>query len=45
MMMRTRRPWTGSTGRIEATMAEWKVPGLALAVVKEGRVVLLKGYG
>src|SRR5690349_8818041 len=30
---------------VEATMAEWKVPGLALAVVQDGRVVHLKGYG
>ena len=30
---------------VEATMAEWKVPGLALAVVKEGRVVHMEGYG
>lgn len=27
------------------TMAEWKVPGLAVAVVKNGEVVLLEGYG
>jgi dihydroorotase/N-acyl-D-amino-acid deacylase len=30
---------------VEATMAEWKVPGLALAVVKDGQVVRLQGYG
>ncbi len=27
------------------TMADWKVPGLAVAVVKGGEVVLLEGYG
>ena len=26
-------------------MADWKVPGAALAVVRDGRVVLAKGYG
>ena len=26
-------------------MADWKVPGLAVAVVKDGEVVLLEGYG
>jgi len=26
-------------------MADWDVPGLALAVVKEGRLVLARGYG
>jgi dipeptidyl aminopeptidase/acylaminoacyl peptidase/CubicO group peptidase (beta-lactamase class C family) len=30
---------------IEAAMKEWNVPGLAVAVVKDDRVVLLKGYG
>lgn len=30
---------------IESVMKEWKVPGLALAVVKDGKVVLSKGYG
>src|SRR5262249_27079148 len=26
-------------------MAEWKVPGLALAVVQDGKVIYIKGYG
>src|SRR5690348_11375158 len=26
-------------------VADWKVPGLAIAVVKEGRIVFAKGYG
>jgi CubicO group peptidase (beta-lactamase class C family) len=30
---------------IEKARAEWDVPGLAVAIVKEGRVVLAKGYG
>jgi CubicO group peptidase (beta-lactamase class C family) len=30
---------------IAETMKEWQVPGLAVAVVKDGKVVLSKGYG
>ena len=26
-------------------VADWKVPGLAIAVVKDGRIVFAKGYG
>ena len=30
---------------IERGMRQWKVPGLAIAVVKDGKVILQKGYG
>jgi CubicO group peptidase (beta-lactamase class C family) len=30
---------------IAETMKEWRVPGLALAVVKDGEVFLVRGYG
>ncbi len=30
---------------IREAMAEWKIPGLAIAVVKDGEVILSKGYG
>jgi hypothetical protein len=30
---------------ITQTMKDWKVPGLALAVIQDGKVTLLKGYG
>jgi CubicO group peptidase (beta-lactamase class C family) len=30
---------------VKALMAEWKVPGLAIAVIKDGNVLLMKGYG
>ncbi|HEX5313816.1 MAG TPA: serine hydrolase, partial [Gammaproteobacteria bacterium] len=30
---------------VHTTMAPWKVPGLAVAVVKDGQVVLARGYG
>lgn len=30
---------------VRSAMTQWKVPGLAVAVVKDGRVVLARGYG
>jgi CubicO group peptidase (beta-lactamase class C family) len=30
---------------VAVTMAEWHIPGLAVGVVKDGKVVLAKGYG
>ena len=30
---------------VHSAMAQWKVPGLAVAVVKDGQVVLARGYG
>lgn len=30
---------------IDQVMRDWKVPGLAVAVVADGKVILLKGYG
>jgi N-acyl-D-amino-acid deacylase len=30
---------------IEQTMAAWKMPGLAIGVVKDGKVVLCRGFG
>jgi CubicO group peptidase (beta-lactamase class C family) len=30
---------------IAATLREWDLPGAAVAVVKDGRVVVAKGYG
>ncbi|MBV9241048.1 MAG: serine hydrolase, partial [Acidobacteria bacterium] len=30
---------------IEASMKDWKIPGLSIAVVAEGKVVMAKGYG
>ena len=32
-------------GYVTRAVADWKVPGLAIAVVKDGRVVFAKGYG
>lgn len=30
---------------IERGMKQWQIPGLAIAIVKDGKVVLMKGYG
>jgi CubicO group peptidase (beta-lactamase class C family) len=30
---------------IERGMKEWNIPGLAIAIVKDGKVVKMKGYG
>ena len=30
---------------ITKAMAEWKVPGMAIAIVKDGKVVLAEGFG
>lgn len=32
-------------GYIQQGMKDWSIPGLAVAVVKDGKVVLMKGYG
>ena len=30
---------------VEAEMKQWRVPGLSVAVIKDGKIILLKGYG
>jgi CubicO group peptidase (beta-lactamase class C family) len=35
----------GFTEFIIKAMAEWKVPGMAIAIVKDGKVVLAEGFG
>jgi CubicO group peptidase (beta-lactamase class C family) len=30
---------------VNKTMAEWKVPGMAIAIVKDGKVILSEGFG
>ncbi len=37
--------WAGFDAWVEEVMAEWLVPGIAVSVVKDGEVVLAKGYG
>ena len=38
-------PLAGADAYIEAAMPKWQVPALAIAVVKDGQVVLVRGYG
>ncbi|HEY3135958.1 MAG TPA: serine hydrolase domain-containing protein, partial [Blastocatellia bacterium] len=38
-------PLNGLDGFVEQVMKEWKVPGLAVAIVKDGKVVYAKGFG
>jgi CubicO group peptidase (beta-lactamase class C family) len=38
-------PLQGIDAFVEAGMAEWGIPGLGLAVVKDGEVVYARGYG
>ncbi len=42
---RLRAPLDGLDEYIEAALKEWEVPGLALAVVKDDKVILARGYG
>lgn len=35
----------GLDAYVQKVMAQWQVPGLAIAVVQDGKVVLAKGYG
>ena len=30
---------------VAAQMKQWKVPGISVAVVQDGKIILLKGYG
>lgn len=38
-------PLAGFDEWVEAIRKEWKIPGVAIAIVKDGEVVLAKGYG
>jgi CubicO group peptidase (beta-lactamase class C family) len=38
-------PLAGFDEYVQTAMKDWKVPGVAIAVVKDDKVVLLKGYG
>lgn len=40
-----RDPLEGLDAYIRKSLADWQVPGLAIAVVKDDKVVFLKGYG
>ena len=38
-------PLAGFDAYVSKAVSDWKVPGLAIAVVKDGRIVFAKGYG
>jgi CubicO group peptidase (beta-lactamase class C family) len=38
-------PLAGFDGYVQAALADWQTPGLAVAVIKDGKVVLARGYG
>ncbi len=38
-------PLSGLDSYVESAMRDWETPGLSLAVVKDGKVVAVKGYG
>src|SRR6266550_8529173 len=39
------RPLTGLDAYVSKAMTDWRVPGLAIVVVKDDSVVFIKGYG
>jgi len=41
----TSPPLRGFDAYVQHVMTQWKVPGLAVAIVKDGKVVLARGYG
>lgn len=41
----TPAPPKGLDAYVQRVMAQWQVPGLAVALVKDGKVVLARGYG
>ncbi len=45
MLLAQAPPLNGLDQYVTATMRAWNVPGLAVAVVKDGKVVVAKGYG
>jgi len=38
-------PLSGFDDLVEQTMKDWRVPGLAIAVAKDGQIVFERGYG
>ncbi len=42
---KARRALAGFEAEVEKIRADWKVPGLAIAIVKDGEVIYAKGHG
>src|SRR5262245_17237836 len=38
-------PLAGFDEYAKAALADWRTPGMAIAIVKDGKVVLARGYG
>jgi CubicO group peptidase (beta-lactamase class C family) len=38
-------PLKGFDSFVESTLKDWNVPGVGIAIVKDGKVILAKGYG
>lgn len=38
-------PFKGFSEFVAKSMAQWKVPGMAVAVIKDGKVILAEGFG
>lgn len=45
METRAKQPFDGFREFVEKLLQEWKTPGIGVAVVQNGKVVLLEGYG
>jgi len=41
----TANPLAGFDEFVAQVMKDWKVPGVAVAIVRDGKVILIKGYG
>ena len=44
-LAQTPAPPAGLNAYVRKAMAEWQVPGLAVAIVKDGKLVVARGYG
>src|SRR5882762_9576503 len=45
LVLAQQRPLTGLDAYVSKAMTDWRVPGLAIVVVKDDSVVFIKGYG
>src|SRR6266576_6474895 len=45
LVVAQQRPLTGLDAYVSKAMTDWRVPGLAIVVVKDDSVVFIKGYG
>jgi CubicO group peptidase (beta-lactamase class C family) len=39
------RPWQAFEEYIRATMQDWQLPGLAIAIVEDDEVIFSRGFG